>query len=1809
MRANRTASIALIVCLIALSCSTQDATKLRITSPLPSGIVARDTVLGFTFSRGMVPPDSLNTWTMTPLVEFSPAIPGKFVWQDTTRLLFSPDGPLPGDAKITGRFNTALLVGLAKASGFSGTDEFQISTMPFTLRGAEFFYDRLSETRQVGIKANLEFSYAVNPQDLPARLTVTVDGATQQGVRVMTTERNRIIPVELGTVTQMDKDRKISVALAADLLSPETNTKITQDKPFEFTLPALGELKIYGHEAGFDGVDGYIMVRTSQEVDPSTVKSFIRLDPNVDFSVSATGSSFTLRGKFQPGTTMKMTIAEGLESYLGGKTQSPYEADVFIGSVPPSFRFGSASGVYMLLGGEKKLEIVTVNLPKLLVKVSQVFQNNLVYFVQNGRYYDYDYSDDESDDSPASRRKYRYYVGNYGRLLSLDTMMIAGPDNQQVSSYLNLDKYMHTGYKGFYLIEISNPAESWRSTSKLVSVSDLAIISKRSPDNAMVFVTSLETAKPVSGALVSMVSTNNQVVVSGKTDGDGVARFTELQSKSKDFPLQLVTAELDNDFNFLTFDDYRVETSRFDVGGKHDNNTVYDALMYGDRNLYRPGETVVVSGIIRNLTESLPASMPVRLRIISPRGSTIGDQQLTLNADGSFETTFPTRPASLTGEYQFELYAGNGTYLASYKASVEEFMPDRLRVNLTPSRERAKAGESLQYQLSAHNFFGPPAAGKSWQFEGSFDPIPYVSKAYPAFRFSNDAVKPTAMQPVTEEGKTDQNGGAAFTIDVPEDLQTQGMVRLRARVAVFDESGRPVYQGAQTILDPRTFYLGVHNTGPYYISPGVPQKIQIVAVDPADKPINGFRARISVIRYEWHSVLRQYGSDKALRYVSERREIPERNDVVTVSDGPAEFSYAVQRSGEYVVRVSKDGDAGFNEFRFYSYSWGSTDVTSFQVDPEARVDIVLDKAVYAPGDKAHVLFQTPFPGTMLVTVERNGVLNYHYLDVVNNAATLDLPVEEKYLPNVYISAVLFRKIKELDIPLLAGHGFVPLMVEKKSNKLELTITAPASIRPRTKQTITITVPGEKNIALTLAAVDEGILQLKNYRTPDPYGYFYARKALATDTYDFFRDLIPEAKKLLSSTGGSDAELGRHVNPLSVQRVKPVAFWSGIKHTNSAGEVQIELNIPDFNGEIRLMAVAYKGDRFGSAQQALTVADPIVITPALPRFLSPGDSLSMAITAFNTTARAADLRFAVRTEGGIMLTVPPPSLSVGPNQEQFALAGLRATQRLGKASVIVTTTSPEGEIESRTDLPVRPSSPLVTETVTGAIEAGRSVQHQVPDVYYPEGRRAYVTISPFPVANFAGRLKDLVGYPYGCLEQIVSRAFPQIYLRDIAAIMAPNALANGSPMYFVNEAIGILGSLQTPDGSFVYWPGGSYGNPWATVYATHFLVEARKAGYAVPDGVLKSALGAIVAQARSRKTMDYYYWEQGKTVVRRIADKSAVYALYVLAAASAPDRALMDFYRGDQALLTLDTRAMLAAAYALSGDRRTYGELMPDKFTVEQAARTTGDDFDSPIRANAIVLNMLLETDLNNVNIPRYMDYLSQRYKEDYWFSTQDDAFTLLAFGKAARMAAAAKITGTVKAGSKEYAYKGGSQRFDVDPFGSSVTISTQGEGRAYYSIVTEGIRTDGQVKPEDRNLQVRREFLDRAGNALNISSLKQNDLVIVRVRLVSPVDRLDNIAISDLLPAGFELENPRLTEMASYPFVKDAMAPEYLDVRDDRINFFTSFHPGGNKQQLFYYAMRAVSPGRFVYAPIVAGAMYNGEYHSVSGGGTVTVGR
>lgn len=1793
---------AIACALILYSCGGPGHGDLFVVSELPRGVVEDNYVIKVNFSRGVVKQDSVNIWTNSPFIEFKPAITGKFVWKDTATLVFSPDYLLPGDAKFKGKLNKDLLLKVSGANSFYGDYEFEFSTESFRLSQAEFFYDRLDEKKTVGVKANLEFTYAVNPADLRKYLKISIDDNKVGAVKVHAENNSRIISIEISEVKQINKPRKVKIEFDENLYSTETKTRIKVEKPFVFDLPALGDLAIYGHEFLYLEAESRVKIRTSQEVDLSAAKKYITIEPRIDFSIEGDRQNLYIKGKFQSGVNYAFKLKKGMPSVIAGSLQNDYIADIVFGDVDPSFKFGSANGVYMLLGGDRKIVVKTINLSKLVVKVSQIFQNNLVHFLNEGRYYDWDYYYDYESGDYSYTRKYRYRVDNYGRLIERKEIEIKGTTNKETETYVDLSPYMNEGYKGFYLIEIANPEEEWRSTSKLVSVSNIGMIVKKSDDEVNVYAVSLLDNEPIKNCQISLFSSNNQIIASQKTDGDGVASFKDYLTLQKDFYLKLAVAEIEGDFNFINLEDYLVDNSRYDVGGKRDALNSLDAYIYGDRNLYRPGEKIFVSCLIRNFNGELTAQLPVKIKIYNPSGNLISEMKRTLNEEGSFEIEYQTLQSDMTGQYRFDLFTGNDIYLNTYRISLEDFVPDRLKINLKPNVDKAETGEHVRFELEALNFFGPPASGRNWEFESTFDPFPFKSKKFPEFNFIDYSVSTNYYDPIILSGQTDDNGKANVSCYIPNNLQSSGIINMRAKTAVFDETGRPVYQYSQIEVYPKKYYIGILNKTNYYVSPNTNQRVRIIAVDKYDNPINGFKAKIELIRKEWHSVLRRSGANNALRYVSEQRDITVKTETITLGSSPYEYSFSVPRSGDYVLKVSKQGESGYNQIWFYSYSWATSDAASFEIDPEAKVDIILDKKSYSPGDKAKVLFQTPFDGKMLVTVERNKVYEHRYVDVKNNSASIELSVKNEYLPNVYISAVLFRKVKDQDIPLMAGHGFVPFMVEDKSNKLNVQIFAPERIRPKRKQKITINT-GEKYAYLTLAAVDEGICQVKNYKTPDPYNYFYAKKSLTTLTYDFFKDLIQEPVKATSKSVGGDAdeqmEYRKRVNPLGVQRFKPLAIWSGIIKTDSDGKAEITLDIPEFSGELRLMAFAYKGKRFGSSQKGMKISDPIVINASIPRFLSSNDSLVMSITAFNTTDRKADLQFNIETGGTVYAPNRTANLSVDANQERYVETIIKAKNQIGAGNIKISTSAFGEKIESFIELPVRSVSPFISESFSGFVEGGNSVNQYIDDKYMTFGRKAYVALSPFPVVNFAKRLKYLVGYPHGCLEQTVSKAFPQLYLRDIAAVLDPNMKTGGSPGYFVNEAISKLSSMQNYDGSFVYWPGGNYSNDWTTVYATHFLIEAQKAGYDVREKTLNSALNSLQKIARGKKVYDYVFYEGNRRKIKRIADKSVIYALYVLSLAKKQEIAMMNYYRVEKSMLTLDSKYLLAAAFMLSGDRRTYLELLPKQFSAEESERTDGYNFESPIRANALILNLLLETDLNNPNIPTYMEYLSSLYAKDNWFSTQDDAFTLLAFGKAARLAAGGRLEAVVKVNGKEFKYKGGTVKYDIDPFGKNVAISASGSGRLYYSIIVEGIRTDGRIRIEDRNLQVRREFYNRMGQRIDLNSIKQNDLIIVKVNIRSSAEYLENVAITDMLPAGFEIENPRLIESSKYSFTQDAAYPKYLDIRDDRINIYTNFN--GRREQNFYYMARAVSRGVFDYAPIVAEAMYSPNYYSAHG--------
>jgi len=917
------------------------------------------------------------------------------------------------------------------------------------------------------------------------------------------------------------------------------------------------------------------------------------------------------------------------------------------------------------------------------------------------------------------------------------------------------------------------------------------------------------------------------------------------------------------------------------------------------------------------------------------------------------------------------------------------------------------------------------------------------------------------------------------------------------------------------------------------------------------------------------------------------------------------YSYVPRSPGEYELRVYLPGATTYINKKFYSYgSWGGYN-TSFEVNTEGNIEIKLDKKSFAAGESVKALFSTPFSGKMLVTMETDHVLSYQYVDVANRTASLDLKLTGDHVPNVYITATLIKPHEVSDIPLTVAHGFQNVKVEEKSRKIPVEIVAAKSVRSRTHQKVK--VKAEAGSYVTLAAVDNGVLQVTNFKTPDPYNYFYQKKALQVSAYDLYPLLFAEVRARLSSTGGDeDIQMEKRVNPMPAKRIKIVSYWSGIKKAGSNGEVNFEFDIPQFSGEVRLMAVAYKGQSFGSGENAMTVADPVVISTALPRFLSPGDTVTMLVTLSNTTSKAANVSATLNVEGPLKIVGNSnQSISLNANSEGRAVFRLAANPDVAVGKVKVTVNGMGEKFVDETEISVRPPSTLQKITGSGSIAGGSSqkINIDVSD-FIPTSVDYELVVSRSPALELAEHLRYLVRYPYGCTEQTVSAVFPQLYYGDMADLMQLNKEQNKrNANSNILEAIRKIKMRQTYNGGIMMWDSGEE-NWWATVYAAHFLLEARKAGFDVDNSLLETMLGYISNQLAKKELITYYY---NRDQNKKIAPKEVAYSLYVLALAGRSNVSTMNYYKANQEVLALDSRYLLSASYAIAGDKKSFNAMLPSSFSGEESVAQTGGSFYSDVRDEAVALNALIEVDPGNAQIPVMAKHVSDKLKSRNWLSTQERAFAFLALGKLARSAAQSDVTGEIKVNGKTIAKTdGGRWRGDMKALKSTnVEIVVKGNGRLYYYWQSEGISVSGVYKEEDNYLKVRKRFYDRFGNPISGTTFKQNDLIIIGITLERSFNTtIENVVITDLLPAGFEIENPRTKDIPGMDWIKDAATPDALDVRDDRIHFFDD---ASSNKQVYYYAVRAVSPGQYKMGPVSADAMYNGEYHSYHGAGTVRV--
>ena len=1780
-----------------ISCGPSNTVKVESFSP--TGEVQNLTNFTIEFSEDLAPASVISEWSDEQFVTFEPAIHGKFKWTTPSTLVFSPEAPLDPMQGYSARINKNVLFNTNYSPDF---EEYNFHTPYFDVTNVDFFWTNIPyQNYKLSVQANIHFNYPVDPKSLRNFLEVKRGGVEVKDYQIVSDQSADVIAINFGEVQQTDKGQLLSVKVNENLVSTLGKEGLKEARNFDVKLPPITRLAITNVTAGFDGSTGWIEVSTTQTVDDKRLKEFISTEPSKKLNFSVTGNVIRIETDLDNVQTVDLLIKKGLPGLYGGELEFDYEQEVSMVNVQPSINFTDKRGKYLMLGGEENLKVNAVNIGEVEVEVSQVFKNNILHFLNQ---YGYNYYYDEYE---YENYNPTYYVGDFGETLYDEKIKLPQGQNWLKSFTVNLNKALGQKFKGIYTVSVRSAEERWRNDSKVVAISDLGIISKFADDEIYVFVNSISGAQPVTDAQVNIISTNNQTILSGKTDDNGVVVFKDVKKKTEGFSPRLVVVEKDDDFNYIDLRETSVETSRFDVGGLTQYAADFNVFLYSPRDIYRPGEDIQLSAIVRNDKINVIKDVPLIIKIYTPTGKIFEAYRKDLNEQGSFELFFTLPTYAQTGSYSANVYSGSDQLIGSYKFKVEEFVPDKIRVTVKADKEKTKPGGKVSIDASAEFLFGAPAADMRYEADIQLNHKSFKSKNYPGYVFSNSSITNTSIDHTMLEGKLDSKGKAKIIYTIPSDIRSKGVITATAYVSIFDLTGRTVTRSASFDIYPKDYFIGIKSTDYYF---GVNENIafNFIAVDKDDKQINNFSSIVKLIRYEWQTVLRKDYSNRYY-YTSEQKEVNEWEKDLTIN-GPTKFNFMVSKSGRYELRVYKKGSNDYEKNTFYAYGWGTSTAGSFEVDKEGKVEIVFDKEQYEPGEKAKILFTCPFSGKLLVTLERASVYSYQYIDVNSRSAELEVPLNDELMPNVYVTATLFKKHSKDDTaPFLVGHGFASMKVVKSKNKLPVSISAPQKIKPKTTQQITIKTEAQKDIYVTVAAVDEGILQVTNFSTPDPYGFMYAKRPLMVDSYDLYKLLLPEIVSISSSSGGGEMEqqLQKRTNPISVKRFKLLSYWSGIKKTNGDGVVTVSLNVPQFNGEVRLMAVAYSGSRFGSAEERMKVADDLIIEPQIPRFLAVNDSLITPVSIVNTTDKTANVDVSIRVEGPLKISSSSKkSLKIGPNSTGNVTFGILAQSQVG-AGKIIFETSGLANIKEEIDIAVRPISPLVVETGSGTIEAGKEIKIDVPKNFLKGTQKTSLTISKFPAIKFAKQLKYLVGYPYGCIEQTVSKLFPQLYFEDLAKFVAPEYYRTNNPVYYVKEGIRKIESMQLYDGSLAYWQGGTETSWWGSVYAAHFLVEAKKAGYNVSENVLNKLLKYIAQKAKEKSTYDYVtYTATGRTITK-IASKEILYSLYVLALAGNGDIATMNYYKARPHLVSRDMQYLLAGSYALMGRWNSYYEIVPSAFEPEKTMRLTGGCFDSDIRANAIMLNVLLEVEPANKQIPVIIKYLTQN--SDRMYSTQERSFAFLALGKAASLNADANVTVDILVDGKSMNKFSGKDLTVSDEKlnGANITLKANGKGDVYYFWSAEGVKINEKVKEEDSYLQVRRTFMSyKTGRIIPDNVFYQGELIVCKIDLTGFDRNADNIVITDLIPAGFEIENPRLNPATELSWkVINPMRIDYMDIRDDRLILFTNLNR--NTTNRFIYLLRVVNQGTYQLPVIGAEAMYDQEYHSYNGAGVVKV--
>ena len=1350
-----------------------------------------------------------------------------------------------------------------------------------------------------------------------------------------------------------------------------------------------------------------------------------------------------------------------------------------------------------------------------------------------------------------------------------------------------------------------------RAAACNVFASNLGMIVKRNSLNKLwIAVSNILDTNPVGKAQVTVYNFQLQPIGKGETNGEG---FVEISSKGTPF---IVVAEAEKQKAYVrVVDGEEQSVSRFDVGGKEIQKGL-KGFIYGERGVWRPGDTLHISFILEDREKRIPDKHPVALEIYNPKGQFYTKMISTQGMNGFYTFDVPTQAGDPTGLWNAYIKVGGTTFHKGLR--IETIKPNRLKINLTLPKILQSTDKNVTVPLASAWLTGATASKLKAKVEMSLSKVNTQFKNYGQYIFNDPATDFTTIKTDVFDGILNAEGKAGVTLKVPAATNAPGMLNATFTTRVFEPGGDASIYTQSIPFSPFVSYVGINLNQPKgkYIETDKDHVFDIVTVNSQGQPVNRSNLEYKIYRISW-SWWWENSDESFGTYINNSSITPVASGKLQTSGGKTTFKFRVDYPswGRYLVYV-KDKDSGHATGGTIYVDWPESRGRSNKTDPSGikMLTFSLDKDSYEIGETATAIIPAAAGGRALVSIENgSSVLHREWIEVTNEGDTkYTFEITPEMAPNVYLHISLLQPHAQTinDLP-IRMYGIAPVFVTNRQTVLQPQIQMPEVLRPETDFNVTVSEKSGKPMTYTLAIVDDGLLDLTNFKTPDPWNEFYSREALGIRTWDMYDNVLGASAGAYSSlfSVGGDATL--KPADAKANRFKPVVKFIGPFYLEKGRQQTHTLKLPMYVGSVRAMVVAGQDGAYGNAEKTAFVRTPLMLLSTLPRVLSIQEEITVPVNVFAMEKQVKNVTVSLQASGGGVQIEGSHQQSLTFNRpgDQLVFFTLKTGNKTVKATIKLTASGGGQQTKETIEIEVRNPNPIVTLRSSEWIETGQNKELSYQLGSLSANNLIKLEVSRIPSVDISRRFDFLYNYQHHCTEQLTSKALPLLFIAQFKTIdtrEAEKIKAN------VQEAIRQIYARQLPNGGFVYWPGNAVADEWISSYTGMFLTLAQEKGYAVHANVLNKWKRFQRAAAQNwRMPQEANNWQQWQSELQQ------AFRLYTLALAGAPEYGAMNRMK-EQPGLSIQAKWRLAAAYALTGKMKPAEELVYNAETTVIPYSSMNQIYGSSDRDEAMILETLLLMNRERDALQQ-AKVVSKNLSQENWFSTQSTAFALMAMGRLAeKLSGSLDFTWTWN-GKQQPAVKSAKAVFEKEistsPKSGTVAVKNQGKGALSVDLITRTQLLNDTLPAISDNLRMDIRYASMDGKPMSVNDIRQGTdfTAIASISNTSGTTDYTNLALTHIIPSGWEVYNERMTVPEAEPQETTDSSGNvsgqytYQDIRDDRVLTYFNLRRGETK--IFTIRLQATYAGNFILPAVQCEAMYDVNVQARSKAGRTTVSR